>query len=131
MRADGEKTRRTPTLPKHNQVTMQVAASCATALLSSIAAPTLAFAPRSPPSARRIGAPSASPPLFLSAESAASAATPTEISGAPSAEARDVEPREALSGSTVYRLDGTPVPASALLRDDGGVGLVVLTRSFG
>ena len=111
---------------------MQVAASCATALLSSIAAPTLAFAPRSPPPARRIGAPSASPPLFLSAESASAAATqPTEISGAPSAEARDVDPRKALSGSTVYRLDGTPVPASALLRDDGGVGLAVLTRSFG
>lgn len=111
-------------------VTMPVAASCATVLLSSIAAPTLAFAPRSSPLV--VDDSLASSPLFLSAIAKSAAATqPTEISGAPSDEARNVDPRDALSKSTVYRLDGTAVPTSTLLRDDGGVDLVVLTRSFG
>ena len=116
-------------------VTMQVAASCATVLLSAVAAPSLAFAPLPSPPARRLGDSSASSPMLLSAKSAyasaASATQPTEVSGAPSDEARDVDPRKALSESTVYRLDGTAVPTSTLLRDDGGVDLVVLTRSFG
>ena len=53
----------------------------------------------------------------------------TTISGSPSEQARLINPREALSKSTVYRLDGSPVPVSSLLTD--GVNLVVLTRSFG
>ena len=53
----------------------------------------------------------------------------TTISGSPSDQARLINPKEALSKSTVYRLDGSPVPVSNLLAD--GVNLVVLTRSFG
>ena len=51
------------------------------------------------------------------------------ISGSPSEQARLINPREALSKSTVYRLDGRPVSVSDLLTD--GVNLVVVTRSFG
>ncbi len=51
------------------------------------------------------------------------------ISGSPSEQARLINPKEALSRSTVYRLDGSPVSVSNLLTD--GVNLVVLTRSFG
>lgn len=53
----------------------------------------------------------------------------TTISGSPSDQARLINPKEALSKSTVYRLDSSPVPVSNLLTD--GVNLVVLTRSFG
>lgn len=53
----------------------------------------------------------------------------TTISGSPSEKARLINPREALSKSTVYRLDGSPVSVSNLLTD--GVNLVVVTRSFG
>jgi len=53
----------------------------------------------------------------------------TTISGSPSKKARLINPREALSKSTVYRLDGSSVSVSNLLTD--GVNLVVVTRSFG
>lgn len=51
------------------------------------------------------------------------------ISGSPSEQARLINPREALSKSTVYRLDGSSVSVKDLLTD--GVNLVVVTRSFG
>jgi hypothetical protein len=51
------------------------------------------------------------------------------ISGSPSEQARLINPREALSKSTVYRLDGSSVAVKDLLTD--GVNLVVVTRSFG
>lgn len=53
----------------------------------------------------------------------------TTISGSPSDQARLINPKEALSKSNVYRLDGSPVSVANLLTD--GVNLVVLTRSFG
>ena len=53
----------------------------------------------------------------------------TTVSGSPSKQARLINPKEALSKSNVYRLDGSPVSVSNLLTD--GVNLVVLTRSFG
>ena len=53
----------------------------------------------------------------------------TTISGAPSEQARLVNPIEALSKSTVFSLDGRQTPVSDLLTN--GVNLVVLTRSFG
>ena len=53
----------------------------------------------------------------------------TTVSGSPSDQARLINPKEALSKSNVYRLDGSPVSVSNLLTD--GVNLVVLTRSFG
>ncbi|EJK62923.1 hypothetical protein THAOC_16447 [Thalassiosira oceanica] len=121
-RVSGEKETSERTHSRTTMVTMPVAASCATVLLSSIAAPTLAFAPRSSPLV--VGDSLASSPLFLSSSAKSAAATqPTEISGAPSDEARNVDPRDALSKSTVYRLDGTAVPTSTLLRDDGGIDL--------
>ena len=60
------------------------------------------------------------------------------ISGSPSIEARDINIKEALSKSTVYRIDdGSPISVSNFFassnEDDGGdgVSLIVLTRSFG
>lgn len=52
------------------------------------------------------------------------------VSGSPSAEARAVDPKQALSESTAYRLDGSPVSVSSLMANEG-VSLIVLTRSFG
>jgi hypothetical protein len=54
-----------------------------------------------------------------------------KISGAPSQEARSINPREAILQSRVMRLDGTTVDMPTLLPDRSGVSLVVLTRSFG
>lgn len=59
------------------------------------------------------------------------AAAPLVVAGAPSARARRVDPRAALAQAIVRRLDGTPVPVSDLLNNQGGVSLIVLTRSFG
>ena len=58
-------------------------------------------------------------------------ATNIAISGSPSNEARDVNIAEALSKSTVYRIDdGSAVSVSNFIASEG-VSLVVLTRSFG
>ncbi|KAL7521695.1 hypothetical protein ACHAWX_006369 [Stephanocyclus meneghinianus] len=46
-----------------------------------------------------------------------------KISGAPSQEARSINPREAILQSRVMRLDGTPVDISTLLPDQSGVSL--------
>ena len=52
------------------------------------------------------------------------------ISGSPSDEARNINIQEALSKSTVFRLDGSAVSVSSLFVTEG-VSIVVLTRSFG
>lgn len=54
-----------------------------------------------------------------------------KISGAPSQQARAINPREAILDSSVLRLDGSSVSMSELLPNKNGVSLVVLTRSFG
>ncbi|KAL9189424.1 hypothetical protein ACHAXT_009099 [Thalassiosira profunda] len=91
----------------------------AAGLLAALAAPASAFVPAA---VQRQHA-----PAFTNSAVCITAAT---VSGAPSAEARNIDPKEALSQSTVYRLDGSPISVSDLMSDEG-VSLIVLTRSFG
>ena len=93
----------------------------AAGLLAAMAAPASAFVPAA---VLHLHAPASA---FTNSALRNTAAT---VSGAPSAEARKIAPKEALSQSTVFRLDGSPVPVSDLMSDEG-VSLIVLTRSFG
>ena len=53
------------------------------------------------------------------------------ISGSPSTQAKSINPKEALNKSTVYKLNGDPISLSNCIDNNGGVSLIVLTRSFG
>ena len=75
------------------------------------------------------------PTLFLSSTTTASSWSDTAIiSGAPSSAALTINPINALSQSTVFHLDGSPILLSNFINtndDKDGVSLIVLTRSFG
>ena len=53
------------------------------------------------------------------------------ISGSPSTQAKSINPKDALNKSTVYTLNGDPISLSNCIDNNGGVSLIVLTRSFG
>ena len=55
----------------------------------------------------------------------------TIISGSPSTQANSINPKEALNKSTVYTLNGDSISLSNCIDNNGGVSLIVLTRSFG
>ena len=55
----------------------------------------------------------------------------TIISGSPSTQAKSINPKEALNKSNVYTLNGDSISLSNCIDNDGGVSLIVLTRSFG
>lgn len=55
----------------------------------------------------------------------------TIISGSPSTQAKSINPKEALNKSNVYTLNGDSISLSNCIDNNGGVSLIVLTRSFG
>jgi hypothetical protein len=69
--------------------------------------------------------------LFASDTTDCGCGNSAKITGAPTPEARAINPREAILQSSVMRLDGTRVSMSELLPNKNRVSLVVLTRSFG
>jgi hypothetical protein len=69
--------------------------------------------------------------LFATDEADCGCGNSAKISGAPSEQARAINPREAILQSSVLRLDGSRVAMSELLPNSNGVSLVCLTRSFG